>query len=130
MNRIVHFEIHAKDLDKMQEFYESIFGWQIQDLGPLMGNYRLVNTGKDEAEAKWPGINGGMMPRMGPPPSGGEPVNAFVCTVNVDNLDAYLGKVTGAGGSIALPKMQVPSVGWLAYVRDPEGNIFGMLQPA
>jgi len=25
--------------------------------------------------------------------------------------------------------MQVPGVGWLAYLKDPEGNIFGLLQP-
>jgi len=55
MNRVVHFEVHAVDLDKMQKFYESVFGWQIEDLGPQMGNYRLVNTGKDEAGAQWPG---------------------------------------------------------------------------
>ena len=130
MNRVVHFEVHAKDLDKMQKFYEAVFGWQIQDLGPQMGNYRLVNTGQDEAGARWTGINGGMVPRMGTPPSGGEPVNAFVCTVSVANLDASIESVKKAGGAMALDKMQVPGVGWLAYVKDPEGNIFGMLQPA
>ena len=30
---------------------------------------------------------------------------------------------------MALDKMDVPGVGWLAYCKDPEGNIFGMLQP-
>jgi len=37
--------------------------------------------------------------------------------------------VKAAGGSVALDKIQVPGVGWLSYVKDPEGNIFGMLQP-
>ena len=129
MNRVVHFEIHAKDLDGAQKFYGSIFGWKISDLGPQMGNYRMVSTGEDEAGARWPGINGGITPRMGPPPSGGEPVNAFVCTIGVENVDTYIDKVKTAGGSIALNKMQVPGVGWLVYVKDPEGNIFGMLQP-
>ena len=30
--------------------------------------------------------------------------------------------------TIALPKMAVPTVGWLAYCKDTEGNIFGMIQ--
>ncbi len=47
MNRVVHFEIHAKDFDKLQKFYQDIFGWDIQDMGPQMGNYRTVTTGKD-----------------------------------------------------------------------------------
>jgi predicted enzyme related to lactoylglutathione lyase len=130
MNRVVHFEIHAKDLDAAQKFYGGVFGWNITDLGPQMGNYRLVSTGESQPGEQWPGINGGITPRMGPPPSGGEPVNAFVCTISVDNLDSYLDKVKSAGGSVALDKMQIPNVGWLAYVKDLEGNIFGMLQPA
>ena len=114
----------------MQKFYETVFGWEIKDLGAQMGNYRMVTTGKDQAGVAWPGINGGMTPRMGPPPAGGEPVNAFVCTISVENLDSSIERVKSAGGSMALDKMQVPGVGWLAYAKDPEGNIFGMLQPA
>jgi hypothetical protein len=65
MNRVVPFEVHAVDPEKMQKFYESVFGWQIEDLGQQMGSYRLVNTGKDEAGAQWPGINGGIVRRHG-----------------------------------------------------------------
>jgi uncharacterized protein len=129
MNRVVHFEIHAKDLDRAQKFYGGVFGWNITDMGPQMGNYRLVSTGNDQPGERWTGINGGLTPRMGPPPAGGEPVNAFVCTVTVENVDNYVEKVKAEGGSVALDKMQIPGVGWLAYVKDPEGNIFGMLQP-
>ena len=32
------------------------------------------------------------------------------------------------GGQIALPKMPIPGMGWLAYCKDTEGNIFGMMQ--
>ena len=130
MNRVVHFEIHAKDQNKIQKFYEDVFGWGIKDMGPQMGNYRLITTGKDAPEAKWPGINGGMNPRQGELPKGGEPVNAFVCTVSVENIDATLEKIKSCGGSVAADKMDVPSVGKLAYMKDPEGNLFGVLQPA
>ncbi len=33
-----------------------------------------------------------------------------------------------AGGTVALQKMPVKGVGWLAYCKDPEGNIFGVMQ--
>lgn len=127
-NRVVHFEIHAKDLDKMQAFYHRVFGWEINDMGEKMGNYRMVITGKDKKGEKWPGINGGITPRKGGLPSEDQPVNAFVCTITIDNLDTYLEKVKKAGGSIALDKMDVPGVGLLAYCKDIEGNTFGMLQ--
>jgi uncharacterized protein len=130
MNRVIHFEIHAANGDRMQKFYSDVFGWQIKDMGPQMGNYRMVTTGEDKPGEVYPGINGGIAPRQGAPPQGNEAVNAFVCTIGVDNLDAYIDKVKEAGGTTALDKMEVPGVGWLAYIKDPEGNIFGMLQPA
>jgi predicted enzyme related to lactoylglutathione lyase len=129
MNRVVHFEIHAKDLDRMQQFYSDVFGWKITNLGPQMGHYRMVETGENEPGEKWPGINGGITPRMGEPAASGQPVNAYVCTISVNDLDVYIDKVKKAGGSMALEKMDVPGVGWLAYCKDIEENIFGMLQP-
>jgi predicted enzyme related to lactoylglutathione lyase len=130
MNRVVHFEIHAINGDRMQAFYQSVFGWDIKDLGPAMGNYRTIDTGKDEAGTRWTGINGGITPRRGEGPKGGEPVNAFVCTISVANIDETLKKIEAAGGTVATDKMEVPGVGMLAYRKDPEGNIFGVLQPA
>jgi predicted enzyme related to lactoylglutathione lyase len=124
MNRVIHFEIHGKDLDKLQKFYQDVFGWDIQDMGSKFGNYRLIRTGTSA-----PGIDGGLTARHGDGPAQGAPVNAFVCTVSVDNLDATLAKIAQAGGTVATDKMEIPGVGTLAYRKDPEGNIFGVLQP-
>ena len=129
MNRVVHFEIHAKDLNGTQKFYEDVFGWAITDMGSQMGNFRVVVTGKDEDGSQWNGINGGITPRRGDGPKGGEPVNAYICTIEVENIDETLEKIEKAGGTVALEKMEVPGVGMLAYRKDPEGNIFGVLQP-
>ena len=129
MNRVINFEIHAKDPGRAQQFYCDVFGWEISNLGPQMGNYRMVDTGDNAPGTRWPGINGGITPRMGDAPTGTQAVNAFVCTIGVDNIDTYIDKVKKAGGTIAFDKMDVPGVGWLAYCKDPEGNIFGMLQP-
>ncbi|HEV7658336.1 MAG TPA: VOC family protein [Allosphingosinicella sp.] len=120
MPRPIHFEIHADDMDRAQAFYETMFGWTFQSWGD--GQYRLVLTGEG------PGIDGGMMRRHGPAPAGGEPVNSWVCTVDVDDLDAFVARAGANGGSVALPRMAVPGVGWLAYVKDSEGNILGLMQ--
>jgi predicted enzyme related to lactoylglutathione lyase len=55
-------------------------------------------------------------------------VNAFICTVQVESVDETLATNAALGGVVALPKMPVPGVGWLAYVKDPDGNILGLLQ--
>jgi len=55
-------------------------------------------------------------------------VNAYACTVDVASVDAALKTIAELGGTIALPKMAIPGVGWLAYGKDTEGNIFGVMQ--
>jgi uncharacterized protein len=55
-------------------------------------------------------------------------VNAFACTVDVPDVDGVLARSGELGGSVAVPRMPVPGIGWLAYIKDPDGNILGILQ--
>ena len=122
MPRVTHFEIHAEDPQRAINFYTNLFGWKFTHWqGPE--DYWLIETGPDNQ----PGINGGLVRRHGT--IDGTAVIAYVCTIEVNALDEVLTKVTAKGGAIALPKMPVPGVGWLAYVKDTEGNIFGLHQP-
>jgi predicted enzyme related to lactoylglutathione lyase len=121
MPRPIHFEIHAENIDRAKAFYTKLFGWEFTQWGTEA--YWLIKTGADG-----PGINGGMMPRRGGGPLPMAAVNAFVCTVDVTDLDAMLLKLTEAGGTVALAKMPIPTMGWLAYGTDTEGNLFGMMQ--
>jgi predicted enzyme related to lactoylglutathione lyase len=49
--------------------------------------------------------------------------------VEIPSLEKALSQSLALGGTVALPKMPVPGVGWLAYVKDPDGDMFGLLQP-
>jgi len=121
MPRVVHFEIHAGDPDRAVNFYRTLFGWTFQKWeGPM--EYWMVITGPDEQ----PGINGGLLRRQGE--IDGQAVIAYVCTVDVADVDASVQTALANGGQVALPKMAIPGVGWLAYCKDTEGNIFGMMQ--
>lgn len=123
MARVGHFEIHADDPSRAISFYQTVFGWEFNKWdGPQ--DYWLIKTGDSDK----PGIDGGLLKRMGPPPTDGQAVNAYVCTVISSALDEEIGKTMSNGGSIAVPKMAVPGVGWLAYVKDTEGNILGIMQ--
>jgi uncharacterized protein len=123
MARPVHFEIHAADPDRAMRFYGQLFGWSFTAFGAV--GFWLAKTG----EAPEPGIDGGLVQRRGPPPSEGQAVNAFVCTVGVQSVDEVLAKAVALGGQVAVARMAVPGVGWLAYAKDTEGNIFGLHQP-
>ncbi len=122
MPRPIHFEIHAENTQRAIDFYTKLFGWQISQWGSEP--YWMVKTG----ETGTPGIDGGLLPRRGPGPADMAAVNAFVCTVDVADLDAMVAKLVTCGGVVAVPKMPIPTVGWLAYGKDTEGNLFGMMQ--
>jgi len=115
MPRVVHFEFGADKPERAVKFYEKVFGWKIEKWqGPV--DYWLIMTG----EEKEPGINGGMAKK--------EDMAAIVNTIDVPSLDEYIKKVKANGGKITIPKRAVPGVGWLAYFKDTEGNIWGMMQ--
>ncbi|MEV6873493.1 VOC family protein [Amycolatopsis sp. NPDC051128] len=121
MPRPVHFEIHAGDPERAVAFYTTVFGWKFERWGEVP--YWVITTGEGD------GIDGGLVPRQGPPPEDSAPVHGFVNTIDVADLDQALDEVARAGGTLAFPKSPVPGVGWLAYCKDTESNIFGMLQP-
>ena len=123
MPRVVHFEIHATEPEVLVRFYTELFGWMIKRWGDVP--YWLVETGT----AAQAGINGGLLQRRGPPPADGQSVNAFVCTVEVSSVDQYFARALELRGTAAVPKMAIPTVGWLAYVKDPDGNLLGLMQP-
>ncbi len=121
MPRPVHFEIHASDPECAVNFYNKLFGWEFQKWeGPMP--YWLITTGRQDQ----PGINGGLVQRRGE--IDGETVIAFVCTIDVADVDASATTATANGGQIVVPKVAIPGVGFLVYCKDTEGNIFGMMQ--
>lgn len=122
MPRVAHFEIHASEPAKLAAYYRELFGWKLQHLPHI--DYWLIDT----SEGTEPGINGGLLQRRGPKPAEGQAVNAFVCTVNVSLVDTFRAKAMSLGGTEALPKMAIPGVGYVAYCKDPDGNIFGLHQ--
>src|SRR5882724_7416317 len=130
MNRPVHFEIHAADPDRAAKFYAAVFGWEIKKWDNPAMEYWMIMTGKPDANEKWPGIDGGLLRRKEPGPVEGAAVNAYVCTMTVASIDESVAKIVQNGGTVTVPKAELAGMGWLAYAKDTEGNIFGMMQMA
>jgi predicted enzyme related to lactoylglutathione lyase len=122
-NRPVHFEIHASSPEKSIAFYQALFGWKFERY-PIPGVYYGVITGDETTR----GINGGLLQRRRPPPAEGAPVNSWCMTVDVESVDATMAKALELGGTQALPKMSIPHVGYVAYIKDVDGNIVGLHQ--
>jgi predicted enzyme related to lactoylglutathione lyase len=118
----IHFEIQATDPATLRRFYATVLGWTFDQWAGA--DYWLIRTGGGR------GREGGLMPRNAPAAEAGRSPNAFVVTFDVEDCDATVAAAVEAGGTVALPPNDAPGVGRLAYVLDPDGNLFGVLTPA
>jgi uncharacterized protein len=127
MDPVTHFEMPATDKKRAAKFYSSVFGWQMQQLGPEMGEYMTAGTVEVDADRmpKQVGaINGGFYTPTDDPLSQRPSV-----VIAVQDLDASMKKVTKAGGKLLGKPDVIPGIGTWASFQDTEGNRVSMLQP-
>ena len=112
---ITWFEIPATDFGRAVRFYETLFA------SPLHHEADWPNLAIFPYQR--PGVSGAVATGEGHRPS----ADGVVIYLNCDGrIDAVLGRVEEAGGSIVEPKNHIPSVGWFAQIRDSEGNRVGL----
>jgi predicted enzyme related to lactoylglutathione lyase len=116
---VVHFAIHADDVERARRFYESVFDWRFEAWGPP-GFYN-VDTGTDDQ----PGIHGALHKRA--EPLSGTGMRGFTCTVAVDDLADVRARVVANGGSVVHDEMEIPTVGRHIACLDTEGNEFAAM---
>jgi predicted enzyme related to lactoylglutathione lyase len=126
MNKVVHFEIPANDIERAKKFYREIFGWKIQDWPMPNGSvYTGVRTVEIDEKTFLPkevgAINGAIVKKD-------EIVNTPVITVNVSSIDECVEKIIKAGGKLLKPKVEITGLGYYAYVQDTEGNLLALWQ--
>lgn len=112
---IVWFEIPAADFPRAIQFYETIFQTPLihQAARPSLAIFPYEK----------PGISGAIAHGADFKPSG----DGVIIYLNCDGkFDAVLSRVEGAGGVIVEPKNFLPTVGWVAQIRDSEGNRIGL----
>jgi uncharacterized protein len=109
-------ELGTTDADDAQRFYGEVFGWTASDMGPEYGGYRIFNRSET-------GIAGFMtLPDATLPPQ-------WQPYVAVDDPDATTAKAKELGGAVLVEPMDVPKVGRIAALRDPQGASFGIIKP-
>ena len=108
---VVHWEIEARDPDRLRAFYGELFNWQIGD-GPIMNIA--------------PGVGG---PEPGPAGhirgSDRSRVNLYV---QVRDLAASLRRAKELGGAVTLEPFDVPGGHTFGGITDPEGNPLMLVQ--
>ena len=119
---VVHFEIGFKDIEKGKAFYGPLFGWQFDSYGPAAMLSNIGHPGKGGEPAM--GI-GGHLNALGH-----EPHNYCVVYALVEDLEGTIEKAEGLGGQCVVPPQEVPGMGQFSWLKDPEGNLFGLWKAA
>lgn len=112
------YELGTSDLDKAAAFYGAILGWTVVDAGMEGFDYRLARIGDS--------MVAGMMSNAG---QEGAPPPNWLIYFAVDDCDKAAADITAAGGNVLKPAADIPGTGRFAVVSDPQGTVFGILQP-
>jgi predicted enzyme related to lactoylglutathione lyase len=125
MANIAYFEIPADNVGRAKKFYHELLGWTIgptkTPMDPSMlatVQYQDITTGKTQEGTL---STGGMYKR--------QMAGAIMSYVIVEDIDKVLTKAVLLGGNIVVPKMEIPSFGEAAVIRDTEGNTIGFWKP-
>jgi len=109
-------ELGTNDADAAQRFYETVFGWTATDMGPDYGGYRIFNRGETGVAGFMTLPDDSFSPKWQP-------------YVAVEDTDATVAKAAELGASTIVEPMDVPKVGRVAVLRDPQGATFGIIKP-
>ena len=111
-NKLVHFEVPAKDSKRAMNFYKGVFGWQFSDSGMPNVDYNLTEAGSEPGGAVYTAEEG---------------QTGVLVYFDTDDIDASIAEVRESGGE-AEDKGPIPGVGWYSHCKDTEGNAFGLFK--
>lgn len=116
----VWHELGTTDPKAAAEFYGHVVGWKAMDAGMPDIQYTLLQAGDRQVAGVFD-LAGGSCE--------GEARPGWIGYVGVADLNATLERIRQAGGSVNREPVKIPSVGTIAYVADPHGATFALLQP-
>lgn len=117
----IWYELLTNDPDAALAFYHKVVGWQARDSGQPGMDYRILGI---------PGADiGGLMPIPAQARESGMRPHWYGY-ISVADVDACVAHVIAAGGEPWMPASDIPGVGRIAMVRDPQGATVYVMRPS
>lgn len=116
----IWYELATPDADAAQRFYAEVVGWSVAPFGDGEGEtegYHVL-TAPDGNGA------GGIMT----PPEGTQLEPGWYSYIGVQDVDGAAEKVKQLGGAVLIGPMDIPDVGRVALVADPQGVPFYVMR--
>lgn len=113
-------ELLTGDVEGSKAFFAEVCGWTYDDMPMPNGSYTVARSGDK--------MVGGIMDKAGT----GMPdmPNQWGSYIAVDDVDAAVAKVAGAGGTVLQECFDVENVGRIAFIAGPDGAAVGLMTPS
>jgi predicted enzyme related to lactoylglutathione lyase len=105
----------SDDVAKATKFYSELLGWQTEIFKPGEFDYPMINVNEQ--------MHGGFGPARG-----GAPAH-WLGHVVVDDVDETAAKAEAAGGKLLAEPMDIPEVGRMVIIQDPQGAVISAFSP-
>lgn len=115
----IWYELMTTDTGAAGRFYADVVGWTVGDFDGDVSGYRIFSAGEA-------GVTGMMALPADAAQSGMRP--GWLGYIGVDNVDAAVASITAAGGAVRTPARDLPGVGRMAMVADPQGVAFDVMR--
>ena len=119
-NPFIWYELMTSDTEAAKTFYREVVGWETEPFGGS-SDYAILNAGGR-------GVGGVMEIPADAREAGARP--CWLGYVAADDVDIAAARIVEAGGRLHRDIMDIPSVGRIAMVSDPQGASFYLIAPA
>jgi predicted enzyme related to lactoylglutathione lyase len=117
----IWYELMSPDPEGSKAFYDAVVGWDISEAAPEFQGYRMI--GRSDGK-----FAGGVLPISAEMQQhGARPT--WLGYIHVTDVDRSVGKIEQAGGKSLMPPTDIPNVGRIAMVADPQGAPFYVMKP-
>jgi len=117
----IWYELMTPDAEGSKTFYDAVVGWNIGEGVAEYNGYRMIGTADD-------GFTGGVLPITDEMQQhGARPT--WLGYLNARDVDAKLAEIESAGGKTLMDATDIPNVGRIAMVADPQGAPFYVMKP-
>jgi len=117
----IWYELMTTDPEGAKAFYDAVVGWTISEGAPEFNGYRMIGTSDGKSA-------GGLLPLTDEMQQhGARPT--WLGYVNVAEVDRAVTDIEAAGGKALMPAFDIPNVGRIAMVADPQGAPFYVMKP-
>jgi predicted enzyme related to lactoylglutathione lyase len=118
----IWYELMTSDVDGAKVFYDAVVGWDVKEGAPEFGGYRMIGRADG-------GFAGGVLPITDDMAShGAKP--GWLGYVYVDDVDRSVAAFEAAGGKAWMPATDIPTVGRVALVSDPQAAPIYVMKPS